>query len=174
MELGGPGPSHPSGVGRRKGDPSGRATTPRSLLADRSRDFTDERIPRAASRPTTSRGHHGGGGGARHLVPGGRRGTSREAEPPPKERPPSCRRSVPWPQPCPAPSPRSAYNPNSPPAVPFTAEFCPSPIAPSPTPTPRTRRCPRWPRGRPLRPPGKTRGGRVVGCEGWCCGEEEG
>lgn len=36
MELGGPGPSHPSGVGRRKGDPSGRATTPRSLLADRS------------------------------------------------------------------------------------------------------------------------------------------
>lgn len=42
------------------GDPSGRASTARSPLADRSRGFTGERIPPAASTRTASRGPGGG------------------------------------------------------------------------------------------------------------------
>lgn len=105
-----------------KGNLSGRATTPRSPLADRSRGFIDERIPPVASRPTASRGE--GEGGGRHLVLGVRRGT-RDAPYPARARSHTPNPALPL---------RSALKSNSPPAIPLTALFCPSPIAPAPTP----------------------------------------
>lgn len=169
----GPGPSHRSGVERGTRGPLRPRTTARSLLADRSRDFTDERIPRAVSRPTTCRGHDGGGGEPAILSQGAGAARAARRSRPPRgaPRPAGARPRAPSPalprpyEQLPTRTPRRPY--------PSRSSSVPAPWLPVPLRTAHAP-LPKMAAGPPLKGlPARQGAGRAVGCAGWCCGEEE-